>query len=207
MPKKVLIVNNGTKYVGDLTNRVIDYCDNKAQVDTFHIRDVKSKTNLSEYDVIILSGSKNQSHKGTAHKHIIDRMRDDACILGICHGHQSLAYLYGSTVENLGKYQSGYQEIDVKEDNGIIGAKGKIRIYKKHKYAVTRLGPDLETIAESEVRDAQGNSIKIIEAFKHKSRNIYGIQGHPERGGQGERILYNLLDLALQSGDGQKTPP
>lgn len=195
--KKVLIVNNGTQYMTELKNKVKQYSGKKADVDTVDVKDVKSKENLSEYDAIVLSGSTHRGHKNTAHKYVLDNANEDAYILGVCHGHQSLAYLHGGKIENLGKYQSGHQDIEVKKADEVIGGKGRMSIFKKHKHAVTDPG-SLEAIAESEVIDAQGKKRRIIEAMKHPTKNIYTIQGHPERGGPGEQILYRLLDKAYK---------
>jgi len=193
--KKVLIVDNDTQYIGELTSKVEQHSGKKAKVDTVKVSDVKSKKNLSEYDAIILSGSTHRGYRNTAHQYVLDNARDDAYILGVCHGHQSLAYLHGGKIENLGKYQSGNQDIEVTKGGEVIGGKGKINVFKKHKHVVTDPG-SLEAIAESAVTDAQGKKRRIVEAMKHPSRNIYTIQGHPEKGGHGEQILYRLLDKA-----------
>lgn len=194
--KKVLVVNNGTQYMGELHEKVKTHAKERADVDTVNLKDVKNMKNLHEYAAIILSGSTHRGYKNTAHQYVLDNANKDAYILGICHGHQSLAYLHGGKVENLGTYTKGHKEVDIVKDDEVIGPKGKVTMYKVHKYGVTDVGSELETIAESTVKDADGKSRKIVEAYKHKSKNIYGIQGHPEKGGHGEEMLYRLLTKA-----------
>ncbi len=196
--KKVLVVDNGTKYMQNLTEKINSHAKEhskgkKITIDKVDVSKLKSLDNIKDYDAIILSGSTHRGHKNTGHDYILKNAKDDAYIVGVCHGHQSIAHIYGGIVEKLDDYEVGNKEITITKDDDVIGKKGKMSIYKNHKYAVTELPSELEVIAESKV-----GRKTIIEAFKHKTKNIYGIQGHPEKGGKAEQILYNALNKAYK---------
>lgn len=201
--KRVLVVDNGTQYMGALYGKLESHASGKAKVDKVDVKDVRSKKDLSGYDAVILSGSSHRGYNNTTHRHILDNVADDAYVIGVCHGHQSLAHLHGSKIEKLhdNEFQSGYHKIKVTRDNEAFGKKGdELEVFKKHQYGVTKLGDNLEAIAVGTPKDKQGRNyikggkpVEIIEAFKHRSKNIYGIQGHPEKGGHGEQVLYKLL--------------
>lgn len=182
--KKVLVINNGTIYMDKLEGLVKEHAGKDGKVDRVHIKDVKDpKIKIADYDAIILSGSSNRSYTDPNLKYVLDNAK--GTVVGVCHGHQGIAHYYGGKIESLGKYQKGMKTINTKE--------GKTEIYKNHKLAVTHAG-SLDVLADSYVKDASGKNKRIMEIVKHKSKPHYGIQGHPEKGGYAQKMLYALLN-------------
>ena len=184
--KKVLIVNNGTKYMSELEGKVKKHAGNDADVEKVHIKDVKSK-DLATYDAVVLSGSSKRKYDDPNLKYVLENAQ--GTVIGICHGHQGMVHHYGGTIEDLGNYQRGFKKIKTKE--------GEVEVYKNHRYAATKKG-NLEVIAESSVKDAKGKKRRIIEAVKHPNKPHYGIQGHPEKGGHAQQMLYQILSGVYQ---------
>ncbi|MBW2984172.1 hypothetical protein KY361_03600 [Candidatus Woesearchaeota archaeon] len=184
--KKVLIVNNGTQYMQELHRKISEHAGGKADIDTVHVSDVKSKS-LSDYDAVILSGSSKRRYNDPNLKYVLDNSK--GAVIGICHGHQAISHYYGGKVEDLGTYQRGYKNIKTKS--------GEAKVFKNHRYAVTHPG-SLEVLAESSVQDAKGKQRRVIEAVKHPNKPHYGIQGHPEKGGHAQEMLYSILSRIYQ---------
>jgi len=86
-------------------------------------------------------------------------------ILGICGGMQVIGLVFGA---NLGseKEIGFYNENFIKD---FLGLKGKQEVYHLHNHHV-ELPDEFEKYTES----------KIVQAFKHKSKPIYGTLFHPE---------------------------
>jgi GMP synthase-like glutamine amidotransferase len=184
--KKVLVVNNGTMYMNELESLVKKHAGEDGKVDRVHIKDVQDpkKVNIADYDAIILSGSSKASYKDPNLKYVLDNAK--GTVVGVCRGHQGIAHYYGGTIESLGEYQKGMKEIRTTE--------GKTKIYKNHKLAVTDAGSSLDVLADSNVKDASGKDKIIAEIIKHKTKPHYGIQGHPEKSGYAQKMLYALLN-------------
>ncbi|MBW2980922.1 hypothetical protein KY360_05895 [Candidatus Woesearchaeota archaeon] len=181
--RKVLIVNNGTQYMKELRGKVSEHAGKAADVETVNIKDVKSK-DVSGYDAVVLSGSSKRRYDDPNLGYVLDNA--EGAVIGICHGHQAMVNHYGGSVEDMGTYQRGYKTIKTRSG-------GEAQVFKNHRYAATRAG-SLEVLAESDVKDSQGKNRKIIEAVKHPNKPHYGIQGHPEKGGHAEQMLYNILN-------------
>ena len=93
-------------------------------------------------------------------------------VLGICYGHQLIAYLFG------GKVESGYREYGrtkiriVKRDSLFDDWEDEETVWMSHSDAVVELPREFEILAVSENN--------VIAAFKHRELPIYGVQFHPE---------------------------
>jgi GMP synthase-like glutamine amidotransferase len=89
-------------------------------------------------------------------------------ILGICAGMQAIGLIFGSHI--ISNPAIGLKEIDIVNETDLLGEPRQIEAYHLHNYGVTLpMGFDL-------VAGTPSN----IEAFKHRTRRIYGIIFHPE---------------------------
>ena len=107
-------------------------------------------------------------------------VKGDKPILGICAGHQALNIYFGGTIgyvttDGTKPHSSGDHPVDIVPGSFVYDAfktqKGTINSY--HIMHTDKIGKDLEVVARS--HDG------IVEAFKHKTKNIFGVQWHPER--------------------------
>lgn len=106
-------------------------------------------------------------------------------VLGICYGHQLLAYLLGGRVERGEKGEYGRAEIEVVEKDELFkGLPARQVVWMSHGDWVSKVPAGAEVLARSE---------GIIAAFKLDK--FYGVQFHPEvRHTQyGRAILNNFL--------------
>ena len=97
----------------------------------------------------------------------------DVPILGICLGHQLLAKTYGGEVTSSDTESYAQVSINIIEEEGLFSGLGdSMEVWSSHKDEVKTLPDEFKIIADSNLCD--------IEAIKHKTLDVYGIQFHPE---------------------------
>ncbi len=112
----------------------------------------------------------------------------DLGILGLCYGHQLIAYSTGGGVETAGKKEFGITTAIIDKPEGILkGLNRTERVWMSHSDTVTRIPDDYEILAHTQ------NS--PIAAYRHKTKHIYGLQWHPEvvHTENGMRIFRNFV--------------
>ena len=120
-----------------------------------------------------------------------DYLRDlDIPILGICLGMQLMGTTFGGKV--VPGSMGGYAEVDVqvlKEDDILKGLPPKFKTWASHMDQVSELPVGFEILARSNVCE--------IEAMKHLTRPLYGVQWHPEvvHTEYGPELLDNFIAL------------
>lgn len=108
-------------------------------------------------------------------------------ILGICLGHQCIAEVFGSKVEQLSTPIHGkVRQIHFKDSKIFKGLKNNFNICLYHSLHVSKISKKCKILAQSED--------SIIMALKHKKYKVYGIQFHPESvlSQNGKKILKNF---------------
>jgi len=122
-------------------------------------------------------------------------------VLGICHGHQLIAKAHGANMLS-GDYILGFEKVQVLEPDVLFNGWKRgdyITVREVHSDYVEELPREFEPLATSITCK--------VEAFKHKSRPLYGVQFHPEITideenrvyPDGIRILKNFLDYVTQN--------
>jgi len=111
-------------------------------------------------------------------------------VLGICLGHQIIARAFGGEVRRGDSCE--YAEVEVEgleEDDVFRGLGGRLVVWESHRDEVSRLPSGFVLLARSEVC--------AVEAMRHKSRMVYGVQFHPEvhHTPQGFDILRNFVGI------------
>ena len=123
---------------------------------------------------------------------LINEVKEDFPILGICLGHQSIGQAFKGSIIKCSEIMHG--KIDkIKHYNHPLfrNIEDNFKATRYHSLIIDRnsLSTDFDIIAE--------NDKKIIMGIAHKKLPIYGLQFHPESIGtnEGKTILKNFLDI------------
>jgi GMP synthase (glutamine-hydrolysing) len=177
---RVLVVNNYGQF-NHLIRRAIR---EKVETDLISNQTAPEKINANG---LILGGGPTLDRAGRC----ADYLRDlDIPILGICLGMQLMGTTFGGKV--VPGSMGGYAEVDVnivKEDDILKGLPPKFKTWASHMDQVSELPKGFETLARSNVCE--------IEAMKHLTRPLYGVQWHPEvvHTEHGQELLDNFIAL------------
>ncbi len=108
-------------------------------------------------------------------------------ILGICYGHQLLAYQLGGKVKGNETKQFGRENLKVEESPLFEGLEKDQVVWFSHGDQVESAPPDFEIIASTK-------GVKIA-GMQNPAKKIFGIQFHPEvtHTPSGQKILSNFL--------------
>ena len=123
---------------------------------------------------------------------LINEVKEDFPILGICLGHQSIGQAFKGSIIKCSEIMHG--KIDkIKHYNHPLfrNIEDNFKATRYHSLIIDRnsLSTDFDIIAE--------NDKKIIMGIAHKKLPIYGLQFHPESFGtnEGKTILKNFLKI------------
>jgi GMP synthase (glutamine-hydrolysing) len=175
---QILVVNNYGQF-NHLIHRAI-----RDKVESSLISNQKSASEI-DADGLILGGGPTMDRAGRC----IDYIRElNMPILGICLGMQLMAQAYGGKVVpgSLG----GYAEVDVEvveEDEILRGISGRIKTWASHADQVSVVPVEFQILARSKVCE--------VEAMRHRTRPLFGIQWHPEvvHTERGDDLLDNFI--------------
>lgn len=189
MTRIVLLVDNNSPFTANLKEIVTDLgynCD--CRLFSEMSRDNLVQDNSHWFDMVILSGRRN----GSSHINMVNSAMVKYCyarnipILGICYGSQIIALTLGGTLRKLENPVKDYGHVTIKSDNPLVSNKAVIRVFKSHKFCVSRLPFCLQSVGES--------STCSNEIFIHPNKPLFGTQFHPEiSGADGKNILTNFL--------------
>lgn len=163
---KILLIDNGTKHLLKLKELLADY-----EVDVCPL--FERYPSFYGYNLIILSGGSDYAVRVNPEKfeQEIDMIRNARIpIIGICEGAEIIAYTFNSDLELIDKKVKGTRKIEI-TDEDLLGHNIKIEVYEAHRWAIKKLGRKLTGLAKSDTG---------FEIIKHKERDIYGLQFHPE---------------------------
>lgn len=163
------------------------------EVHTIIYRDVKNSIDQVNPDLIVLGGGPFSPSKDYR------KLRGtlEAClklevpILGICLSHQLIAVHYGGKVDTSITPEYGSVIVEVLHNNKLFRELPKtFKAWTSHSEEVKELPRNLELLATSKTCK--------VQAFKHKKKEIYGVQFHPEveHTSYGRQIFKNLILIA-----------
>lgn len=163
---RVLLIDNGTKHLANLKKLLSGY-----ETDIYPL--FSRYPSFYGYNLIVLSGGSDYAVSLNPEKfeQEIDLIRSARIpIIGICEGAEIIAYAFNSDLEQIEPKVKGARKIEITDEN-LLGRKTEIEVYEAHRWAIKKLGRKLTGLAKSE---------SGFEIIKHKDRNIYGLQFHPE---------------------------
>ncbi len=188
---EVLIVDNISPFTSRLVDIVSDlgYSFSYRRYSEIKIEDLGFE-GLPWFKKVILSGRKTGSSDINATNSTIVRYcyTRNIPILGICYGCQIIALTLGGSLRRLENPIKDFGQVIVKADNALVLGKEKLRVYKSHKFCVSKLPFCLDSAGESQTCPN--------EILLHKEKPIFGTQFHPEvSGADGKGILANFMAL------------
>ncbi len=181
---KIIVINNYGQFC-HLIRRAVRDLDQDVELmkNTSSIDEILSKGP----DGIILSGGPTLERAGNCQVYVKDV---NLPILGICLGHQVMAQAYGGHVRTgaAGGYASVEIEI-IDEDDILKGIGPRTGVWASHADEVSSLPPDFIRLALSRICE--------IEAMKHKTKPLYGVQWHPEvsHTDRGNDLFMNFFEV------------
>jgi len=126
---------------------------------------------------------------------VVKRWGHEIPILGVCLGHQAIGEAYGGVVTRAARVMHGKVSKIAHDGTGLFqGLPSPLDVMRYHSLIVERatLPPVLEILATT------GDAPDEIQAVKHVSHPVWGVQFHPESvlTQSGKRILENFLAMA-----------
>jgi GMP synthase (glutamine-hydrolysing) len=188
---EVLIVDNNSPFTSHLMDIVSNLGYSFDYKRYFEInREELGFESLPWFSKVILSGRKTGSSSinsinSTVVKYCYKR---NIPILGICYGCQIIALTLGGSLRKLEKPIRDFDQVTVKSDNALVYDKERIRVFKSHRFCVSKLPSCLDSAGESQTCPN--------EILLHREKPIFGTQFHPEvSGADGKSILANFMAL------------
>lgn len=182
----IIILDFGGQYCHLISRRIRDF-GVYAEVlpPSTKYEDLKKIPNLKG---IILSGGAASIYDKDSPKAEKNIFNLEIPILGICYGHQLIAYLENGKVESGKSGEYGITEIEISNQNNLLAGLGKIEsVWMNHKDIVKSL-PNSYKIVASTLNSP-------IAVFENEKGKIYGVQFHPEvtHTKNGSKILENFV--------------
>ena len=191
----ILMIDNYDSFVFNVEQYLKEMTDDEVitvRNDAITIDDIK-KMNPSK--IIFSPGPKHPKDSGICLEILnnIDEM-GNIPILGICLGHQAIGMNFGGEIRRLENPLHGKtSEITVLSENSVLfkNLPKKFKVMRYHSLYVDNIPEELEVTARSE----DG----VVMAVEHKSKNIFGIQFHPESffTEYGKNMIRNFLNIEV----------
>jgi anthranilate synthase component 2 len=190
---KVLIVDNFDSFVYNLAQYVgrLGAEPIVRRNDAVTVKDV-SKMNP---DRIIISpgpGRPDEKRYFGVSLNILRTISPHTPTLGVCLGHQGIAYAFGGTIAPAKRLMHGKTSTIKHDGTGVFkNVQNPLRATRYHSLVCKRENfPDCLEETATSVEDGE------IMALRHRSYPIYGVQFHPESilTSEGLKILSNFLD-------------
>lgn len=139
---------------------------------------------------LIISAGPNSPKESKLSLKAIKHFKKSKKILGICLGHQCIAYAFGGKISKLKSPMQGKSSfLKFKKNKLFKNVKKTPRICLYHSLYVKKMPKNCKILAL--------NSENFIMALKHKKYPIYGLQFHPEAilSQEGKKMLKNFIKL------------
>ncbi|VVB84968.1 GMP synthase [glutamine-hydrolyzing] subunit A [uncultured archaeon] len=183
---KIIVINNYGQFC-HLIHRAVRDLDQEVELmkNTSSTEEILAK----EPDGLILSGGPTLERAGNCSAYVKEL---DLPILGICLGHQVMALAWGGTVRTGSAGGYAAVEIEILEEDDILKGIGpSTHVWASHADEVSSLPPDFIRLARSRISE--------IEAMKHRTKPLYGVQWHPEvsHTERGNELFRNFFEVCL----------
>ena len=191
----ILMIDNYDSFVFNVEQYLKEMTDDEVitvRNDVITIDDIKK---MNPDKIIFSPGPKHPKDSGICLEILnnIDEL-GNIPILGICLGHQAIGMNFGGEIRRLENPLHGKtSEITVLSENSVLfkNLPKKFKVMRYHSLYVDNIPEELEVTARSE----DG----VAMAVEHKSKNIFGIQFHPESffTEYGKNMIRNFLNIEV----------
>jgi len=189
---KILVIDNYdsfvyniVQYIGELGAEPIVYRNNEITPEIVQ--------ELNPAGIIISPGPGNVKNPRDSGNFLDIIKNINKPILGVCLGHQGIAYAFGGKIKQSSEIMHGKASVIKHNCEGIFkNIKNPINGMRYHSFVV-----DEETFPDCLKITARTTEEKEIFGLEHKTLPIFGIQFHPESIGteDGKKILQNFLEV------------
>ena len=144
---------------------------------------------------IVISPGPKRPEDARVSLEVVRRFAGEIPILGVCLGHQVIAYVFGGRVVQAKRLIHGkVSKIRHNGDPLFRSIPSPFEATRYHSLAVERksLPPELEIIAETDDADRE------VMAIRHRAYPVFGVQFHPESilTKHGKQLLRNFLEVS-----------
>ena len=191
----ILMIDNYDSFVFNVEQYLKEMTDDEVitvRNDAITIDDIKE---MNPSKIIFSPGPKHPKDSGICLE-ILNNTDElgNIPILGICLGHQAIGMNFGGEIKRLENPLHGKtSEITVLSENSVLfkNLPKKFKVMRYHSLYVDDIPETLEVTAKSE----DG----VAMAVEHKSKNIFGIQFHPESffTEYGKNMIRNFLNIEV----------
>lgn len=190
--RPVIVIDFGAQYAQLITRRVREaHIYSELVPHTMPVEEILAKNPAA----IILSGGPSSVYVKDAPRVDLQLFDVDVPVLGICYGFQLMAQGLGGTVEKTGKREFGATDLAITDDTAVLtnGMPNKQSVWMSHGDHVSKAPEGFRVTAKTPGAP--------IAAFENPSKNMAGVQFHPEvlhtaHGQQMlERFLYEMAGL------------
>ncbi|MFN8260151.1 MAG: aminodeoxychorismate/anthranilate synthase component II [Chitinophagales bacterium] len=183
--KKILVLDNYDSF----TYNLVHYLESFNVHCAVFRNDKITLDEVGQFDKILLSPGPGIPEEAGILLDVIRTYAPVKSILGVCLGHQAIGQVFGAELYNVGQVIHGKSKntIVTEEDVLFDGMDKEFQSGRYHSWAIRNVQPPLIVTAT----DDDG----IVQAVKHESYNVHGVQFHPESvmTPQGIRLIENWL--------------
>jgi len=165
----LLLVDNQDSF----TYNIRDYLSRLgAQVQVLD-RDSVSIQHIEESDGVVFSPGPGNPERLTSLLDLIGQAVARKPVLGICLGHQALAYYFGAEIRQANPMHGKISKVHKVNDSSLLNQiPDSFSVVRYHSLYVDSIPDDLIPILQTED--------SILMAFQHQNLPVFGIQFHPE---------------------------
>jgi GMP synthase (glutamine-hydrolysing) len=170
----ILVLDFGGQYCHLVARRIREHkVYSEVAPHDITIQELESLKERLNVKGLILSGGPLSVYEDDAPRYDPEILGSNLPVLGLCYGHQLIAYEFGGDVRPAKKKEYGVTYATIDKPLGVLNTLDRRqKVWMSHGDTVYELSRDFEVLAHTESSP--------VAAFRHDKKPIYGLQWHPE---------------------------